>query len=181
MDGTRFVCAPERILGRDDEQLTHDVNLILDLVQECELLSGNLVSPIHENLRRLNWNVLPRGHYPWEMLRPLIRPTIERFSDAAKPVIEHRLEIVSRYPHDFVAIGKAGFAGYVIFAFPVLGIYVLECTHDGNATYVFGDDWEELSQWSKAEVLRDNRHLHRLIHARGWQYSLGDVMRQHGY
>lgn len=136
-DGTRYVCAPERTLGRDDEQLTHDVNLILDIAQECELLSGNLVSPIHGNLRRLNWDVLPQGHYPWERLGPVIRPTIERLPDAAKPVIEHRLEIVSRYPHEFVAIGKAGFAGYVIFAFPALGIYVLECTHEGNATYVF--------------------------------------------
>lgn len=180
-DGVLFVCAPARRLGRDDEILVQDVNLILDIAKECELLSQDLVSPLRGNLRRLNWDVLPRGHYPWNRLQPLVRPAIERLPPAAKPVIEHRLDIVSRYPHDFVAVGKAGFSGYVIFGFPVLGIHVLECTHEGNATYVFGNDWEELSQWTKAEVLSENRQLHRLIHSRNWAYALGDIMRQHGY
>jgi hypothetical protein len=180
-DGTLYACAPERVLGRDDEQLVHDVNVILNIARECELLSDNLVSPIRGNVRRLNWQVLPPGHYPWETLAPLVRPSLQRLPETAKPVIEHRLEIVSRYPHEFVVIGKAGFAGYVVFAFPALGIYVLECSHEGNATYVFGQDWEELSQMTKAEVLRENLQLHRLIHARGWRSRLGEVMREHGY
>lgn len=179
--GEMFVCAPERTFGDEDAALLHDVNLILNLVGECELLSRELVSPIRGNVQRLNWELLPRGHYPWARLAPLIRPALERLPATAKPVIEHRLEIVSRYPHDFVAIGKAGFVGYVVFAFLALGIYVLECTHDGNATYVFGQDWEELSQMTKAEVLRENLQLHRLIHARGWAHQLSQVMRQHGY
>lgn len=180
-DGVLFVCAPERVAGRDDEKLVHDVNLVLNIVGECELLATNLVTPFRGDVRRLNWNVLPRGNYPWEHLRPLIRPTIERLSEAAKPVIEHRLEIVSRYPHDFVAIGTAGFAGYVVFGFPALGIYVLECIHDGNATYVFGRDWQELSQLTKAEILSEHLQLHRIIHARNWHLRLGEIMRQHGY
>jgi hypothetical protein len=180
-DGTLFVCAPERIVGQNDVELVHDVNLILDVVNECEILSHNLVTPIGGNLRRLNWDVLPRGHYPWNELQPRIRPTIERLSDNAKPVIEHRLEIVSSYPHDFVAIGQAGFAGYVVFGFPALGIYVLECVHEGNATYVFGQDWQELSQLTKADILSENMQLHRLIHTQNWKFRLGAVMREHGY
>jgi hypothetical protein len=69
----------------------------------------------------------------------------------------------------------------VTFGFPVYGIHVLECTHEGNATYVFGNDREELSQWTKAEVLSENRQLHRFIHARNWAYALGDLMKQHGH
>lgn len=180
-DGVLFACAPERVMGRDDAELLHDINLILNLTEECEILSPDLMSSFGRNVRRLSWDVLPAGHHPWARLKTLVRPTLARMPEVAKPVIEHRLEFVSRYPHEFVAIGKAGFAGYVIFGFPALGIYVLECTHQGNATYVFGQDWEALSQMTKAEILRDDLHLHRLIHTRGWQHTLGDVMRQHGY
>jgi len=179
-DGMRYVCAPERIVGRDDSELLHDVNLILDIANECELLGENLVSPVGARLRRLNWEVLPQGHYPWAALRPRIRPAIERLPAAAKPVIEHRLEHISRFRHDFVAIGKAGFAGYVVFAFPAAGIYVLECIHEGNATYVLGDGWEQISQMTKAEVLREGRHLHRLIHTQNWRHAVGSMMVQHG-
>jgi hypothetical protein len=180
-DNALFVCAPERQLGREDRELIHDVNLILEIAQECELLTSNLVSPLRGNVRRLNWDVLPRGHYPWQRLQPFIRNAIEGLPDAVKPVIEHRLETVSRYPHEFVAVGKAGFAGYVIFGFPALGIHVLECTHEGNATYVFGDDWEALSKWTKAEVLEENRQLGRLIHTPRWAQRLDEVMHQHGF
>lgn len=180
-DGQLFACASERVIGRDDEKLIHDVNLILDICGECEILAQNLVTPFRGNVRRLNWDVLPRGNYPWNDLRERIRPTIERLDDNAKPVIEHRLEIVSRYPHEFVAIGTAGFSGYVVFGFPALGIYVLECVHDGNATYIFGQDWQELSQMTKAEILGEHLQLHRIIHARNWRLRLGELMREHGY
>lgn len=180
-DGAIFICAPERILGENDELLIHDINLVLEIIGECELLTPGLLTPLRGNLLRLNWDVLPRGHYPWATLQELVRPKIERLAHTAKPVIEHRLEVVSRYPHEFVAIGRAGFAGYVVFGFPTLGIYVLECTHEGNATYIFGNDWEQLSQMSKAEVLSDGRHLHRLIHTRNWRQHLAELMRAHGY
>jgi hypothetical protein len=180
-NGTLFVCGPNRTIGREDDALIHDVNLILNIVGECELLAQNLVTPIRGNIRRLNWNVLPQGHYPWADLKPRIAPTIERMTDSARPVIEHRLEIVSRYPHEFVAIGQAGFAGYVVFGFPALGIFVLECVHDGNATYIFGQDWEGLSRLTKAEILTERLQLHRIIHARNWNLRLGEIMREHGY
>lgn len=180
-NGQLFLCGPPRVLGRDDDALVHDVNLILDVCKECEILSDGLVSPLNGNIRRLNWSVLPQGHYPWDALRPHVRQAVDRLSEQARPVIEHRLETVSQYPHQFVAIGNAGFSGYVIFGFPQLGIFVLECTHDGNATYVFGQNWEELSQLTKAEILRGDLHLHRLIHVQGWRHQLGRVMRQYGY
>lgn len=179
--GQLFVCGPVRILGRDDDALVHDVNLVLDVCKECEILSDGLVSQLNGNVRRLNWNVLPQGHYPWDVLQPHVRQAVDRLTEQAKPVIEHRLETVSQYPHQFVAIGNAGFSGYVIFGFPQLGIFVLECTHEGNATYVFGQNWEELSQMSKAEILRGDLQLHRLIHVQGWRHQLARMMRQYGY
>lgn len=176
-----LVCAPDRQVGVDNDKLLHDINLLLDVAGECEILTQDLVSPIGRNLRRLNWEVLPRGNLPWQQLEPLLSRRIENLSESARAVVLHRLKVVSGYRHNFVAVGRAGFSGYVVFGFPELAIYVLECTHEGNATYVFGNDWEELYQWSKAEVLQDDRHLHRLIHARGWQQRLAELMRQHGY
>jgi hypothetical protein len=69
---------------------------------------------------------------------------------------------------DFVAIGQAGFAGYIIFGFPGKNRYLLESIQPNNATYVFAENWESLSQMTKAEILKQNLHADRIIHREGW-------------
>jgi len=176
-----FITGPRRVLGRDDEMLVHDVNLILDIAQHCEILASEGLAAPMKNLRRLNWTVLPKGNLPWDKLEPHLKPMLAQLSETAEPVVKHRLEIVSAFEHDFVAVGKAGFSGYVIFGFPKRGIFVLECTHLGNATYVFGHDWKRLSQMTKSEILRDDLHLHRLIHQRGWEHELRKIILNRKY
>ncbi len=65
-------------------------------------------------------------------------------------------------------MGRAGFDGYVIFGFPQKNLFVLENVHSDNATYVFEEDWAELSQMTKAQILSHDLHKDRLIHRRGW-------------
>ena len=57
-------------------------------------------------------------------------------------------------------------------------MYILECVHFGNATYVFGDDWEILSQMTKAEILNSDLQQDRLIHRENWDRSLAGLFRR---
>jgi hypothetical protein len=90
-------------------------------------------------------------------------------------VIRYRLESVNAYGPEFVAVGRGGFRGYIVFGFPQMDLYVLESAFTGNATYVFRGDWENLSKLTKAEVLREDLQEARLIHREGWYKQLRDL------
>jgi hypothetical protein len=152
--------------------ILHTVNLFLEMFGECVVMDHDLHNLGHPQIRRLHWTVLPRGRMPWDQLHEALRPIIDREPPGKQPVIQHRLQAVNAHRPPFVAVGNGGFEGYVIFGFPERHMFILECMRFGNATYVFGDDWEVLSQLTKAEILSENRQLDRLVHREGWDERL---------
>jgi hypothetical protein len=148
--------------------ILHTINLFLEIFGECSVLDSNLHHFRQPQLRRLNWQILPQGRMPWKNLRSALLPVIEREPAGNRPVIQHRLQKVNDMKPEFVAVGQGGFDGYVIFAFPKRHLFILECVHFGNATYVFGDDWEILSQMTKADVLDNKFQRDRIIHRENW-------------
>jgi hypothetical protein len=158
--------------AKTGDRILHTVNLFLELFGECSVLDKDFQLVHQPTLVNLNWTVLPQGKMPWEQLRKELRPIVERQPTGNQPVIQHRLGAIHARGPEFVAVGRGGFYGYVVFAFPQRRLYILECVHFGNATYVFGDDWEKLSQMTKAEILTDRLQKARLIHREGWNKAL---------
>ncbi len=92
-------------------------------------------------------------------------------------MVENRLETINNYGPTFVAIGDGGFHGYVIFGFPEHGLFLLESSFEGNATYVFGERWEALSQLTKKEILAGNLQTARVIHrAVSWHGEIRQML-----
>lgn len=60
---------------------------------------------------------------------------------------------------DFVVYGRSGFKGYVVFGFTRRNLYILEGVVPNNTTYVSENDWEEISQLSKAEAIAIAREI----------------------
>ena len=58
-------------------------------------------------------------------------------------------------------------------------IYVLESLIYGNATYILGENWENLSQLSKAEILNGNHHLERFVHGENWEDNLKEFIKNY--
>jgi len=176
--GNRLIVTPIlNFIPQDHERIVHVVNLFLELFRECMVLDANLDSVYQPPIRRLNWTILPQGRMPWAQLRGELNPVVSRQPAGNRPVIWWRFETVTAQGPEFVAVGQGGFAGYVVFAFPERRLYVLECTHLDNATYVFEDDWETLSQLTKAEILAGHLQKARLIHRKGWDRALGALFR----
>ncbi len=48
-------------------------------------------------------------------------------------------------------------------------LFVMENAFAGNATYVFKDDWINISQLTKAQILKENLQEDRLIHKKNWK------------
>lgn len=164
-------------LGADDDLLIHGVNLMLEAFGECEVFAEDLTAIMPAQLRRLNWEVLPRGKHPWADLQGKVHEVLDAMGERERPVYEHRLKKVAGAGPDFTAVGRAGFTGYVIYGFPAKGFCVLESAHYGNATYILDiDDWERLSQMTKAELLSDDLHQRRIVHRDGWDREIDALL-----
>jgi hypothetical protein len=176
-DGQRVLVAPPMTyMSDDDKHLTHVVNLFLEILGFCEVFTADLGEIIKAPLRRLNWKLLPEGKRPWKEVRADIKEVVKRAPQGNQPVIEHRLEEINKYEPDFVAIGQAGFAGYVVFGFTKRDLFLFESIYFGNATYVFGDQWESLSKLTKVQVLDNNLHKDRVVHRKGWESHIRKLL-----
>ena len=127
-------------------------------------------------MRRLNWEILPPGRYPWEQLKERVNPVIKQAKEGNQKVILNRFETINSFAPEFYAIGRGGFRGYLIFGFPKQNIYILESIFTYNATYVFEEKWEALSQMTKAQILNENLQKERIIHQKGWHARIRQLV-----
>lgn len=158
------------------DHVLHVINLMLEIFGHCRVVTSELAPISFKRLRRVNWEILPRGRRPWEDLRHDVEKVVEEAPEGNQPVIFYRLETINEYEPEFVALGRAGFRGYLIFGFPDQQLYVLESAFTGNATYVFGEDWKQLSKLTKAEILSESLQEDRVIHREGWEKRIRNIL-----
>jgi hypothetical protein len=176
-DGNLFVISPVlRFLPENHDVIIHTANLFLEIFGECEVFTEDLVPFVLPRVRRVNWQILPPGRYPWDRLQEHIRPIIDHAREGNRPLIENRFSTVNSFNPEFHAIGRAGFWGYVVFGFPIKNIYVFESAYTGNATYIFDEDWEELSKLTKAQILDEGLQRDRVIHRKGWHQRIKNLL-----
>lgn len=167
--GEKLVISPMLSLTDENRGLvTHCVNLFLEIFGLCEVVDEQLNTIVTSQSVKLNWNLLPQGQHPWSAIGTQIMSAISPRGKGNAAVVEGRLELINSKQPDFVAVGNAGFQGYVIFGFPNQNTYVLESSQCNNATYILNNNWQQLSQLTKAEILDGNLHHARVIHRRNW-------------
>jgi hypothetical protein len=156
----------------DDQTIVHVINLFLELFGTLEITTVDLNFAKSLVVKRLNWRVLPPGEFPFERAKKELAEYLERIDESVRPVVQSRIKSVTQYKPDFVAVGVGGFREYVVFGFRSKGIYVLESPKLGNATYIFKNNWAEVSALSKKEILDGSLHEARLIHNNRWTGAL---------
>lgn len=176
-DGNLLVVSPAITYSPENEELLlHIINAFLEIFNECHILDTAMQEIIRAPIKRLNWEILPQGRKPWGELRPLISGVIDGLSEGNRKVIDKRIESINEHEPEFVAVGRAGFTGYLVFGFPEKGLYILESTEVNNATYVIDNNWELLSSLTKAEILNNNLHRERVIHRENWFTEMNRVL-----
>lgn len=159
------------------EKIIHTVNLFLEIFGECQFFTEDIDEIIKIPIKRLNWRILPPGQMPWSQLKKVVDPLIEKAPKGNRVVISYRLETIAKYKPDFAAIGEGGFRGYIILGFTKKDIHTLESIYYGNATYIFGKKWEELSKKTKAEILNQNLQIDRVIHRKDWYHKVETLLK----
>lgn len=159
------------------ELLKHVVNLFLEYFEECQFFTENLELIIKTSLRRLNWVVLPQGEMPWERFKKEVDPIVKSAPKGNQQILYYRLKTVNALKPDFRAIGSGGFHGYIVHGFTKNKLFVLESMYYGNATYVLGETWEEISKKTKAEILNEKLQKARVIHRVGWRKKIEEIIK----
>ncbi len=166
-----------QFLFENEDIIKHVINLFLEIFGECEIFTGDLERIKPTKIRRLNWEVLPQGKMPWTKVKKHVQNIVDDAPEGNQPIIRDRFETINNYQPNFMAIGKAGFRGYVVFGFINNNIFVLESIYEGNATYIFNQNWESLSQLTKAEILNANLQEDRIIHRKSWPNKIHKLLK----
>lgn len=159
-----------------ENEVKHVINLFLELFGDCQILKENLTPVIKAPIRKLNWELLPPGKYPWSKARGIVENFSKNLSENKAAIIKNRIATITKYEPDFIAIGTAGFDGYWVLGFVNRNLFVFESLYYGNATYIFNQNWEMISQMTKADILEGNHSEARIIHREGWANSIGELL-----
>jgi len=156
------------------EIIINTINMLLGLFRECWIESDNEEKSVHSI--KLDWDILPPGDYPWERIKEDLATICRHSTRTQKHMMLRNCEEINKLKPDFRAYGRAGFRGYVVFGFTQKNLFILESIFPNNATYVFENDWEELSKLTKAEILNENLHKTRIIHNANWAEVFNALM-----
>lgn len=170
IDGSKVLSSDTiEINGGNKLLIQHIVNVFLEICNECEIVDVDFLSRQQTPIIRLNWRVLPEGQMLWQSMREPLTELLTKTNIENKEDALNRFEFMNNFSPDFVAIGNGAFNEYVVFGFRERNLYVLENSKSGNATYIFSNNWEMLSQYTKAEILAEKLQEYRIIHSRRWK------------
>ena len=146
------------------------LSVLRGTVQQSD--EGPYVPPV---LEQLNWILLePDETIVHQVLTYLSAQRGHRKQSIDEPA---RLRFILSFRPNRMAVGLAGFRGYLAYVFESYHKTVLENSQQGNAIYVFGANWEEFSRLSKTKLMKSNLSVVRIVHKGDWQFRLYDAIK----
>jgi hypothetical protein len=127
---------------------------------------NGLTSPvIYGQIQRMPWRFLPAPEPGIGGLDRFLEHIRNSWPDLR--IDEARLRFACDLNPSHICIGSDDFRGYLAFIFESTNNVLLESPMEGNAAYVFRENWKVLSRLSKTELLRLHptavgRVIHRL-------------------
>lgn len=154
--------------------LRFNVRLLSEAVGEAHVYDADLSDEEFAGIQHVDWEMLPAGSSDRVLAHLGSRKTAdpERLQVAAD-----RLCVLDRLGHDGFIVGTGKFARYFGARFGER-LVALENLEYGNALYVFEENWEQLSQLSRTELIkRRDPPVHRVPHLPGWQSVIRKLVR----
>lgn len=149
--------------------LQFNLRLLREAVGEAQIYDADLSDDDFARIQRIEWEMLPPGSAErvLQRLESKGRGDPERLAVAGE-----RLRVLDSLGHDGYIVGTGKFARYFGAKFGD-HIVVLENLEYGNALYVFTENWEQLTQLSRTELIkRRDPAVQRLPHVPGWRGAL---------
>ncbi len=162
-----------KLMIENEDKIKFIMNLFLSLFGRIEIYNNKLkdrVKAKHVNFEILRPGTVSRN----DLLEIFKRSTNSKNNDVIKLIMK-RFEFLNQFNvNDYIVIGKNSFYGY--YALQTKKCWILECNFTNNATYIFGDDWEELSKLTKQQVINNSLCKKRIFHTITWEENIKSQM-----
>ena len=159
-----------------DDKLLFDINLLQENIGTYDVIPDGETVEDYLVRTHVNWEILPPGEAGDRILQRVIA---EAEPDPRKQMaIFERQKFIEGLSPKRRIIGTSGFQRYVGYLFSD-NLVVFENVEYGNALYIMFDDWKELSQKSRIELLASERNFIRIVHTKRWQWRVREEILQH--
>jgi len=145
-----------------EDEIVHGINLCLELFGDFEIVVGGEFNKTR--YEKINWKFLPPGEYPWQHIVSHVTKNNRRSERYLKVVVDRQEFLLGKNPVK-VYTGEGGFKEYVAYVFSDFAI--LDSVTLGNALYIFGQDWADLSKLTKAQIISGQLAIGRVVHTKG--------------
>lgn len=151
-----------------DEEIKFAANLMFEIFNSANtyVLDKKLNIKFEEEKFYVPWEILPPGEEIWAKLGTRSK---KQLSKSEVILVEQRMAFLKSFQPDQIYYGQGGYLGYSVYSFKDKNLHVFESVLYGNVTYIFEDDWEEVSKLSKKEILSGNLHKARIVHNKNWE------------
>jgi len=156
----------------DYEKIKLAINLFLSIFGRCTIVD-EYTNPSIQYTRKCNWEILRPGVHSKREIEEHINKMVEKKAPKGKQNLYKRnIDKLQKSSPDVIALGTKGFGGYIVFNYPDKKVAVLESLMPNNATYILNENWEEVSKYTKTQVLDNNLHRDRIFHYHNWEQRL---------
>lgn len=174
-DDEIYICSDELTsTTHSDESLALLINLFRFSFGDIPMMASDFIDATLPKVRKVEWELLRQGTR--EEIAKNILTRIVGKNHLERAAYQSRYEFVIKKSVDNVVFqGNNGFEGY--FCVKTKSHFVMECIYTNNATYVLknDDNWEEISQKTKLEVINHNLAT-RLYHTTNWEENLLNII-----
>lgn len=149
----------------DQDELLFAVNVFQESVGVVDVRPSDEPADAYVQTLNVAWEILPPGN-----VDEVVRRVAERLqpTEQEATILEERLRFLAGLRPESYVSGTSGFARYFGALFGN-DFVAFENLRYGNALYVMYDNWAELSQWSRRELLQSDEDYVRIPHAGTWR------------
>ena len=162
------------VLDRQDNYFKKDLFFAINLLQEqfrdCHVFAASTTDEDMARITTVGWEIFPPGTL--DRTLAVITGKMRTQSPTRQREIQNRAEALSRlHPSEYI-VGSGMNSRYFGAKFGE-SIVVFENVDYGNALYILFDNWQEISQMSRIDILkRHEKDFIRIIHKNGWEKTL---------
>jgi hypothetical protein len=146
------------------------INLLQEQCRDCHVFRANISDDELARITAVGWEIFPPG--AMDRTFSVITSRLRVPSPQRQREIEHRANALARLHPTGYIIGSGMNSHYFGAKFGE-NIVAFENIDYGNALYILFDNWQEISQMSRIDILKRHEHdFIRIIHKDGWQKVL---------
>ena len=162
------------VLDRQHHDFRKDLFFAINLIQEqcrdCHVFDANITDEELARTTTVGWDIFPPG--TMDRTFSFITSRLRNPSPQRQGEIQQRASVLSRlHPTEYI-VGRGMNSHYFGAKFGD-NIVAFENIDYGNAIYILFDNWQEISQMSRIDILKRHEHdFIRIIHKKGWEKAL---------